>query len=107
MALILEMEEGRSFYLQDVRVEVDRIFTPTRASLTVHGAILSKKTIGPKHRTELLPNIYAQIGMTETQQNNVTDETPIGSVKVALEAPRNIKILRDNLYAEIEPDVGI
>jgi hypothetical protein len=75
-------------------VEVDQIFTPTRASLTVHGDILTKKTIGPNNRTELSPEVYASIGTGST----------IDQIKVALEAPRNIKILRDNLYDELDPD---
>ena len=89
MALVLGMTEGRSFYLADIRVEVEKIVTPTRVSLKIHGDIIQKVTIGPNHRTELMPGIYASIG---------TDST-IDQVKVALEAPRNIKILRDNLYA--------
>ena len=98
MALVLMMQEGRSFYLNDLRVTVEKIITPTRATLTVNGAIIQKMTIGPNHRTELMPGIYAQIGMTEENQEKVTDETPLDTVKIALEAPRNIKILRDNLY---------
>ena len=89
MALVLGMLEGRSFYLADIRVEVEKISTPSRVTLIVHGAILKKVTIGPNHRTELMPGIYASIG---------TDST-VDQCKVALEAPRNIKILRDNLYA--------
>ena len=89
MALVLGMLEGRSFYLADIQVEVERIHTPGRVTLQIHGDILRKVTIGPNHRTELMPGIYASIG---------TDST-IDQVKVALEAPRNIKILRDNLYA--------
>lgn len=92
MALVLGMQEGRSFYLNNMRVEVDRIFTPTRASLTIHGDLLSKKMISPNNRTELLPNIYASIGTNST----------IDQIKVVLEAPRNIKILRDNLYDAVE-----
>lgn len=88
MALVLGMQEGRSFYLNDLRVEVEKISTPTRVTLQIHGDIINKKTIGPNHRTELMPGIYASIG---------TDST-IDQVKIALEAPRNIKILRDNLY---------
>ena len=88
MALVLGMQEKRSFYLGNIRVEVEKISTPTRATLVIHGDILQKKTIGPNHRTELMPGIYASIG---------TDST-IDQIKVALEAPRNIKILRDNLY---------
>lgn len=64
----------------------------------MHGAFLKKMTIGPNHRTELMPGVYAQIGMTEENQDKITDETTVEVVKIALEAPRNIKILRDNLY---------
>ncbi len=89
MALVLGMLEGRSFYLADTRVEVEKIHSPTRVTLVVHGSFLQKMTIGPNHRTELMSGIFASIG---------TDST-IDQVKVALEAPRSIKILRDNLYA--------
>ena len=88
MALVLGLQEGRSFYLGDTKVELVNIATPTRASLLIHGAINKKVTIGPNHRTELLPGVYASIG---------TDST-IDQLKIALEAPRNVKILRDNLY---------
>ena len=89
MALVLGMLEGRSFFLNDIQVEVERIATPNRVNLIVHGAFLQKMTIGPNHRTELIPGVFASIG---------TDST-IDQCKVALEAPRSIKILRDNLYA--------
>ncbi len=98
MALVLMMQEGRSFYLNDLQVTVEKIITPTRATLVIDGAIIQKVTIGPNHRTELMPGIYAQIGMTQDNQDKITDDTSIDTVKVALEAPRNIKILRDNLY---------
>ena len=88
MALVLGMQEGRSFYLNHIRVQVEKILTPTRATLLIYGPVIKKVTIGPNHRTEIEPGIYAQIG---------TDST-IEQVKVALEAPRSIKILRDNLY---------
>jgi hypothetical protein len=88
MALVLGMTENRSFYLNDTQVVVERIHTPTRVTLVIHEEIIRKVTIGPNHRTELMPGIYASIG---------TDST-IEQVKIALEAPRNIKILRDKLY---------
>jgi len=90
MALVLGMQEGRSFYLNSTRVDVEKISTPTRVTLLIHGPVMQKMTIGPNHRTELQPGVYASIG---------TDST-IDQIKVAIEAPRNIKILRDNLYDE-------
>ena len=90
MALVLGMQEGRSFFLNNIEVEVEKINTPTRATLKVHSSLITKMTIGPNHRTELIPGVYASIG---------TDST-IDQVKIALEAPRNIKILRDNLYRD-------
>ena len=98
MALVLGIQEGHSFYLNDTRVEVERILTPTRATLVIHGPIIRKVTIGPNHRTELEPGIYAQIGMTEENQSKVNKSSPLEVVKIAIEAPRNIKILRDSLY---------
>jgi len=90
MALVLGMTEGRSFFLNDIQVDVEKIHTPKRVTLNVHGTFIQKVTITDSVRAELMPNVYASIG---------TDST-IDQVKVALEAPRNIKILRDNLYHE-------
>ena len=88
MALVLGIQEGRSFYLEDTKVVLERILTPTRATLLIHGAIIRKVTIGPNHRTELMPGVYASIG---------TDSN-IETLKIAIEAHRNVKILRDILY---------
>jgi sRNA-binding carbon storage regulator CsrA len=94
MALVLGMQEGRSFFLNDIEVKILKIATPQRATLEVNGYMITKVTIGPNHRTELIPGVYASIG---------TDST-VEQIKVALEAPRNIKILRDNLYHDAYPD---
>ena len=88
MALILGIREGRSFYLGDLKVSLERIQTPTRVKVKVHGAIDQIMTLGPNNRTELIPGVYASIG---------TDST-IEMAKIVIEAPRSIKILRDNLY---------
>ncbi len=90
MALVLGMQEGRSFFLNNTEVTVVRIHTPTRATLEIDGSVIKRVTIGPNIRTALMPEVYASIG---------TDST-IEQVKIALEAPRNVKILRDNLYKE-------
>jgi hypothetical protein len=57
-------------------------------------------TIGTDHRVELLPGVYASVGMSEDDQAKLSDEDeyPLSKIKVALEAPRNIRILRDELY---------
>ena len=94
MALVISMREGQSFYLNDLRVTVDRIHTPNRVTLEISGMILKKMTIGPNHRTELIPEVYASIG---------TDSL-IDTVKIALEAPRNVTILRESLYAAAQDD---
>ena len=88
MALVLGLKEGESFYLDDTKVDLEQISSPTRATLMIHGAIIRKMTIGPNHRTELLPGVYAQIGL----------DSKIDLLKIALEAPRNITILRKHLY---------
>lgn len=88
MALVLGIQEGRAFYLKDLKVSVEKIETPTRVKVMIHGSINQIKTLGPNNRTELIPGIYASLG---------TDSS-IDQAKIALEAPRNIKILRDNLY---------
>ncbi len=88
MALVLGIQEGRSFYLGHLKVSLEKIETPTRVKVMVHGAINQILTLGPKNRTELIPGIYASLG---------TDSS-IDQAKIAIEAPRSVKILRDNLY---------
>lgn len=90
MALVIGMQEGRSFFLNDIQVDVERIHTPKRVTLLIHDSILKKVTITDTLRAELIPNVFASIGT----------DTTIDQAKIALEAPRNIKILRDNLYHE-------
>ncbi len=89
MALILGIREGRSFYLGNLKVSLEKIQTPHRAKVMVHGSINQIMTLGPNNRTELVPGVYASIG---------TDST-IEMAKIVIEAPRHIKILRDSLYA--------
>ena len=88
MALVIGMQEGKSFFLNDTEVKVLKIATPTRVVLEIDGPIISRKTIGPNHRTELMSEVFASIGLDST----------VEQAKIALEAPRNVKILRDTLY---------
>ncbi len=88
MALILGIREGRSFYLGDLKVSLEKIQTPQRVKVMIHGAINQVMTLGPNNRTELIPGVYASVG---------TDST-IEMAKIVIEAPRHVKILRDNLY---------
>ena len=88
MALVLGIHPKRSFYLGDLRVSLEKIETPTRVKVKIHGSIDEIKTIGNSVRTELIPGVYASLGQDST----------IDQAKIALEAPRNIKILRDILY---------
>ncbi len=88
MALILGIREGRSFYLGDLKVSLEKIQTPQRVKVMIHGAINQVMTLGPNNRTELIHGVYASIG---------TDST-IEMAKIVIEAPKRIKILRDSLY---------
>ena len=88
MALILGIREGRSFYLGKLKVSLEKIQTPNKVKVKIHGSIDQVMTLGPNNRTELIPGVYASIGTGST----------IEMAKIAIEAPRHVKILRDSIY---------
>ncbi|HEY0819769.1 MAG TPA: hypothetical protein VGD46_13380 [Rhizobacter sp.] len=89
MALVLAMQEGRAFYVDDTRVEVERVATAQQVTLKVVGKCMDQQFhLTDRDRTEILPGVYAQLGL-----GNST-----GTVKIAVEAPKKVRILRDSLY---------
>jgi hypothetical protein len=82
------MQEGRSFYLNDVRVEIDSIRSPTQVKVRKIGPMDTVMTLSANNRTELIPGVYAQVGLGGTPT----------MAKIALEAPESVVILRDSLY---------
>ena len=91
-ALTIGVAPGRSFFLNDIEVTVDRIHRPSRVSLIVHSALDKKITITTKQGALLLPEWMPKVTATLAP-----DSGPYVA-KIAIEAPPNVKILRDNLY---------
>lgn len=93
MALVLEIAKGRGFYVGDKKVTVEKIYSPSRLQLMVHGPMSTLIEVNNKIKTEIMPNVYVQAGRDR--------DTGSGELcKVAITAPRSIRILRDSLYPE-------
>jgi len=93
MALILALYDESDFYVQDTRVTVHKIYDTRRFKLKVHGSCLDKIfEITDRQQTEILPNVRVTAG------NNVDPKKIM--VKVSIEAPKRLKILRGKLWRE-------
>lgn len=88
MALVLAMQEGRSIYVGDTEVVVESVQSASRVKVRVKGPLDTLHTLTLNNRTEILPTVYLQLG---------TGSTPT-MVKLVIEAPKHITILRDSLY---------
>lgn len=92
--LVLALQAERSFYLGDRRVEVLGITAPNTVKVKVHGPIDEVKYLTDRELTELIPDCYAQIGIG----------TGPNTIKIVIEAPREVHILRDTLYDQQKID---
>lgn len=92
MALVLEIQKGRGFYLNDLKVTVEEIYSPSKFTVLVHKSGMSTiMEVNNKQQTELMPEVFAQAGRDQT--------SGYGDLcKIAIEAPHSIRILRDTLY---------
>ena len=93
MALVLEIGLGRGFYVKDTKVTVEKIYSPSRFQVMVHGGAGLSRLMEVRNnvQTEILPEVYVQAGR---DQDSGTAE----ACKIAITAPPQIKILRDTLY---------
>lgn len=93
MALVLEIQKGRGFYVKDTKVTVEEIYSPSRFKLMVHDPHMSKMMeITNRTQTEIMPEVYVQAGKDQTDMRG-------GMLcKIAITAPPSVKILRDTLY---------
>lgn len=91
LGLQLNSPDGndRAFYIGDTLVSLEDVTHPMKFRLRVHGAIDKIVEVTDRRREEILPNVFVSAGLGNEDQ-----------VKVSIEAPRNIKILRDRLYRE-------
>jgi len=90
MALILGLHEGDSFYIGDLRVVVDEIIAPEKYKIRVCDTIEKVMTVQANNRVEIIPDVFVSAGKSDNRWE----------VRAALEAPKNIKILRGKLYEQ-------
>lgn len=89
MALILAMQTGRSFYVGDTRVEVLDKSTPHDVHVRVYESAWNREYhLNRDSRVQILPDVFATVGIGSGKS----------MLKLALEAPRSVSIMRDSLY---------
>ena len=89
MALVLSLREGQDFYLDDQRVLVTRVDGLMNFELTV--ARTGKKfAITDAEAAEVLPNVFVSAG----------DRPQRGLARVAIDAPREVRITRGDKWRE-------
>lgn len=92
MALVLEIGIGRGFYVDDTKVTVEQIYSPSRFQIMVHDLAMSKTMeVGNKVQTEILPDVFVQAGRDQTKGYG-------DMCKIAITAPPDVIIARDTLY---------
>ena len=98
MALVLGLSEGHDVYFwlngpnnPPRRVVLEEIVTPSRFKLRVEGPIDQIVEVFHDEQVELLPGVRVQAGNTGNNR----------MVKLAIEAPHSVKILRGK-FARVE-----
>ena len=91
MPLILALKEGESFYAGPKKFTLTKIVTPTRLTLTeeVNG-LDNVFTVAGTSAQEIAPEVMAFIG----------DRSTAHVARLCLEAPRRIKLLREELLEQ-------
>ena len=85
------MYPNSDLYIEDTRVTIHKIYDARRFKVKVHGTAIDKiYEVTDKLQTEILPNVRVTAG------NNVDPDKDM--IKLAIEAPRRLKILRGSLY---------
>ena len=91
MPLVLARKEGEDFYVGDTRVEVVQISHPHKFYVKVHkGGTKTTVAVTDKKSVEIEPNVLLSAGTNNTPETN--------GVKIAIAAPRDVRILRGSLY---------
>lgn len=89
MALVLSLRQGEDFYVEDERFIVVEIFGPSRFQLK-DAETGSIHEVTDEERVEILDDVFVSAG----------DRTQMGVARIAIEAPREIMILRGEKYRE-------
>jgi len=89
MPLVMSLKPGEDFFVGDERVIVGSIQGKTRFEVVVERTGV-KYRISEEEAVELMPEVYVSSGPRPTA----------GVAKVAIEAPKEITILRGERYRE-------
>lgn len=95
MALTIGLKPNSAFYINDTRVTVEQVFTSMNFKIKVHGkAMDSLFNITDRRSVEIMPKVMCSAG-----NKGSTD-----IVKIVIDAPRNMKILREKLYKQAQAE---
>lgn len=94
MALVIEVANGKSFWVGDVEVVVTRITSHTSFDLKVNSEWPKIYRVSDSRSIEILPNVRVSAGLGGKPK---VDSARAGLARIAIEAPRSIKILRDDI----------
>lgn len=87
MPLVLSLKEGDDFWVDDQQIVVSKIEHGARFWVTVEGAGKSHEITDTKSR-EVRPDVFVSAG----------EFFKYGMIRVVIEAPRTIEILRGDRY---------
>lgn len=88
MALVLGMnlQKDNEIWLDDLKVTVDKILSPTQTQITVHGEFMTEQKVIDSSSFKNVTNHVKMMLGTDTNRD--------GFVRVLVEAPRRIKVER-------------
>jgi sRNA-binding carbon storage regulator CsrA len=79
------VKKGKPFYIEDTKVYIREIFTPTRFTVSVEGV---EYQVTDEESIEIYPQVRVSCG----------GSCPEDFVKIVIEAPREIAIARESIY---------
>lgn len=93
MALVLGVPLGSDFYVGDTRMVVSKITSPANFEVLVEGPQVDRVYPISDFPTEVLADVKLSAGLTH-------GIPPAGMVKVAIDAPKKVRVLRGDLWRE-------
>jgi hypothetical protein len=97
MTLAIGVAVREDFFVGHTRVVVEEIISPVHYKLKVVGnGIDHMFTISDEYAEEILPQVRVSVGKRGSA----------GKARLAIDAPRNIEILRGELYRDKYPERG-
>lgn len=95
MPLVLSLKEGDDFYVAGERIVLEKVASSSDFQVRVESAGRSFR-VTDAEAEEILPDVYVSAG----------DHQQPGLVRIAIEAPMNILILRGDKYRSRSEDSG-